>query len=338
MPFIHNRRHFLAGLSAAGAASLLGAHTPLAAEPPPEVTRVRLGLSPAICVAPWFVAEDLLPAEGITDVQYVRLTRDVKEMLADGELDFTTVFSGAAVAYVEVGVPVVAVAGLHPGCFELFAHDPSRTISDLRGRRVAIDRRGAGKHIYVSVMAASVGLDPHRDIEWVEGAAMNPGGPSPIELFMNREVDAFLGFPPEPQRLREGNAGRVIIHTTFDRPWSQYVCCMMIGHRDFVAAHPIATKKVIRAVLKGNEICAADPAGAARRMVERGFADRYDHSLETVSELPFSAWRDFDAEDSMRFFALRLHQVGLIQSSPNELLAAGTDWRFLHELKQELKI
>jgi NitT/TauT family transport system substrate-binding protein len=39
----------------------------------------------------------------------------------------------------------------------------------------------------------------------------------------------------------------------------------------------------------------------------------------------------------MRFYALRLHEVGMIKSTPNELIAEGTDWRFLNELKRELK-
>ena len=39
----------------------------------------------------------------------------------------------------------------------------------------------------------------------------------------------------------------------------------------------------------------------------------------------------------MRFYALRLHEAGMIKSSPNKLIAEGTDWRFLDELKRELK-
>ena len=39
----------------------------------------------------------------------------------------------------------------------------------------------------------------------------------------------------------------------------------------------------------------------------------------------------------MRFYALRLHEVGMIKSSPNTIIAEGTDWRFLNELKRELK-
>ena len=39
----------------------------------------------------------------------------------------------------------------------------------------------------------------------------------------------------------------------------------------------------------------------------------------------------------MRFYALRLHEVGMIKSNPQQIIAEGTDWRFLNELKRELK-
>ena len=112
---------------------------------------------------------------------------------------------------------------------------------------------------------------------------------------------------------------------------------MLVGNREFVRAHPIAVKRVLRAILKANDICAAEPEMAARRLVNRGFAENYDYVLQTLTELPFAQWREFDAEDSLRFFALRLHEVGMIKSSPNALIAEGTDWRFLNELKRELK-
>jgi NitT/TauT family transport system substrate-binding protein len=337
MPIIQDRRRFLGGLSAAGAASLLGSRTSLADEGPPEVTTIRLRRDPSICVAPWYVAEDLLLAEGFTDVQYVPVPSGppYAQALGGGEIHFGIWDVGSAVARLDSDVLVTVLAGIHAGCFELFAHEPINTVTGLKGKRVGIDALGGGKHRLLALIAASVGLDPHRGIEWVEGG---PTRLFPVEWFVEGRVDAFLGFPPEPQELRERGVGRLILSMTTDKPWSQYFCCMMVGNRQFVQAHPIATKKVIRAVLKANEICAAEPDRAARHLVERGFAERYDYALETLTELPYGAWREFDAEDSIRFFALRLHQVGMITSHPNELLAEGTDWRFLIELKQELKI
>ena len=58
---------------------------------------------------------------------------------------------------------------------------------------------------------------------------------------------------------------------------------------------------------------------------------------QALSELPYYKWRDYDAEDTIRFYALRLYEAGLIKASPHKIIAEGTDWRFLNELKRELK-
>jgi NitT/TauT family transport system substrate-binding protein len=181
-------------------------------------------------------------------------------------------------------------------------------------------------------MAAQIGLDPRADIDWIA----RPQG-NFMALFAKGQVDAFLGFPPEPQELRARKIGHVILSMAADRPWSHYFCCTMFVNRDFVRAHPVATKRVLRAVLKAADICAAEPERAARQLVDAGFTERYEYALQTLTELPYDRWREYDPEDSMRFYALRLHEAGMIKASPNQLIAEGTDWRFLNELKRELK-
>ena len=339
MQLMQTRREFVTALSATGTTGMLGIRGALADEGPPEVTTIRLRRDPSICVAPWYIAEDLLRAEGFTDINYVPAQEgaEMAHMIARGEIDFRLYFAASLIARLADGLPVMALAGVHTGCFELFAHKPIRTISDLRGKKVGINVLGGAKHRYLAIMAAHVGLDPHKNIEWVEGAAVDPLGLFPLELFAEGKVDAFLGFPPEPQELRARKIGRVILNTTTDKPWSQYFCCMVVGNREFIHNYPAATKRFLRALLKANEICAAEPERAAQRLVDRGFTEQYDYALQTLTDLPYDRWREFDAEDSLRFFALRLHEVGMIQSSPNALIAEGTDWRFLNELKRELK-
>jgi NitT/TauT family transport system substrate-binding protein len=112
---------------------------------------------------------------------------------------------------------------------------------------------------------------------------------------------------------------------------------MVFGNREFVRDHPVATKRFLRAILKATDMCAAEPERTAQHLVDAGFAGRYEYALQTLTELPYARWREFDPEDSMRFYALRLHEVGMIKSSPNALLTEGTDWRFFNELKRELK-
>jgi NitT/TauT family transport system substrate-binding protein len=112
---------------------------------------------------------------------------------------------------------------------------------------------------------------------------------------------------------------------------------MLAGNREFVMNNPVATKRVVRAVLKAADLCATEPAASARRLVDGGFIPRYDYALQTLSDLPYDKWREYDAEDTIRFYALRLHEVGLIKSSPQKIIAENTDWRFLNELKRELR-
>ena len=75
----------------------------------------------------------------------------------------------------------------------------------------------------------------------------------------------------------------------------------------------------------------------ARQIVEGGFTPRYDYALQTLNEVPYDKWREFDAEDTMRFYALRLHEIGMIKPGPQKIIAESTDWRFFNELKRELR-
>jgi NitT/TauT family transport system substrate-binding protein len=122
-----------------------------------------------------------------------------------------------------------------------------------------------------------------------------------------------------------------------DPPWSQYFCCMLAARTDFIRRYPVATKRVLRAVFKASDLCMTEPERVAQRMVDGGFTERYDYALQTLKEVPYSVRRDYDAEDTVRFYALRMQEAGLIKSSPQTIIANGTDWRFLDELKRELK-
>jgi NitT/TauT family transport system substrate-binding protein len=331
MQIRQSRRDFLTTLSAAGAASVLSAAESLADEAPPETTTIRLARIPAICVAPGYIADTLLRAEGFTDVQYVPISHG--NAVARGEIDFHLETAAWIAFNLDAGEPITALAGVHGGCYELFAHDPIQTVTDLKGRRVGVPQTlGSSGHLLLSSMAAYVGLDPQHDIDWVTSDSGDF-----LEDFVRGRVDAFLGFPPEPQELRDRKIGRLILSTTTDKPWSEYFCCTVYGRRDFVRAHPSTTKRYLRAILKTADFCAAEPEQAAQRLVDAGFAGRYDYALQTLTEVPYDRWREYDIEDSLRFYGLRLHDARMIRSSPNELIAEGTDWRFLNELKRELK-
>ncbi len=329
------RREFLGGVTAAGLGGVLGLSSQrVAAEPPPETTTLRLTSTPAICLAPQYVAAELLRGEGFTAVQYVKTTGGggTTRALAAGEAHISTTFSGPFLLSADAGDPIVLLAGVHVGCFELFGSDRVRAIRDLKGKTVAVPELGSGHHVFIASIAACVGLDPGQDIHWV----IHPRAEAK-RLFAEGKIDAYLGFPPDPQELRARRIGHVVVNSTIDRPWSQYFCCMVAANREFVSRHPLATKRALRAILKAADLCAREPARVAHLLVDQGYAERYEYALQTLQEIPYAKWREYDAEDTVRFYALRLHEAGMIKSSPQKLIAQGTDWRFLNELKKELK-
>jgi len=335
------RRDFLTRSALAGAAGLLGVTPELAsAEPPPETTTIRLSLVPSICVAPQYVAESLLRSEGFTDIRYTGAgptgtgsggIPGARQMGA-GETDIGMNFAAPLVVALDTGMPIVILAGVHVGCFELIATERVRTITDLKGKTVAVFALASAQQIFLSAMATQVGLDPRKDIAWV-----TPPAAEAKQMLADGKVDAFLGFPPDPQELRAKKIGHVVVNSATDRPWSQYFCCMVAANREFAMKHPVAAKRALRAILKADRICALEPARAARAFLDRGFQAREDYALQAIKEIPYGRWREYNPEETLRFYALRLREAGMVKGAPQKILSEGTDWRFLTELKKELK-
>jgi NitT/TauT family transport system substrate-binding protein len=321
-------------LHAAAGAGVITAMPVLAAgEPPPETRRIRIARFPfdLACVAPMWIAEELLRAEGFEAIEYLnRPAGDQQRGLADGELDFgiTDIFS--VLPALDIGMPTMVLGGVHSGCFELFANPQMRSVRDLKGKTVVV--ANAGRKAFVSAMVAHVGLDPRKDVTFLD----YPGRQG-IQLLEQGKVDAFLGFAPEPQEMRARKIGVSVVNTATDRPWSQYFCCVAISNRDFVASNPVATRRALRALLKATDICAAEPDRVTRTLVERGFLKSDAYAAQALGEIPYKRWREYDSADSLRFYALRLHEAGVIKSNPQKLLAQGTNWRFIEQLKKEMK-
>ena len=298
-----------------------------------ETTRLRFAAIPgSACLAPQYVAEELLRADGFDDIQYVPMAPSkIAPALEAGEIDMQIHTVGIPIVNADTSSAVVMLAGVHAGCFELFARDGIRSMADLKGKRVSVGFIGSGRHVHLAAMMAYIGIDPNAEVIWTTDGAADA-----LRLFSTGELDGYMAFAPEPQDLRARGARPAIVSTAVDRPWSHYDCCVLTASRTFVERHPVATKRASRAILKAADICASQPERAAQRVADLGIADR-DASLRSLGQLPYSVWREYDPEDTVRFYSLLLQQVGMIKSTPDQIIKNGTDWRFLNELKQELK-
>jgi len=334
-----SRRGFLGRLTAAGAAGLLGLRPGIAAaEPPPETTSINIVYDPDIpilCYGPQYVATEMLRLEGFTDIGYAPFIgsglNDAR-VVGSGKADISASWVGDVITVAEEGYPVVGLSGMHIGCTEIFAHQSIKSFHDLKGKKVALFSKNSAEQMWFSIMFAYIGLDPEQDIEWEIHPYEEWG-----ELLTAGKVDAVMLWPPDAQVFREQNIGHVILNTTTDRPWKDYFCCVITGNQDYVQKYPVATKRALRAMLKATDLCALEPELAARAVIENGFPTEYERAVQVFREIPYAQWREYDPEDTLRFYALRMHKLGLIQRSPEELVAGISDWSFLNELKRELK-
>jgi NitT/TauT family transport system substrate-binding protein len=330
-----SRRDFMSAAAVAGTGALLGLRPGIAAaEPPPETTRLRIPWVHSDCRSPEWAAEELLRAEGFTDVQYLMKdsTQGMSRALASGEADLGGHFAAPVILRIEAGDPVVMLGGEHIGCFELLGSERIRAIRDLKGRTVAVPALDPAPYAFLASMAAYVGLDPRKDINWVNHSADDS-----MRLLAEGKIDAYLGFPPNPQEFRAKKIGRVVVNSAVDRPWSQYFCCMLYGNKEFVRKNPVATKRALRAIMKSTDLCASAPEKVAKAVVDKGLAKNYDLTLQSLRELPYARWRELDPEDTVQFYSLRLREVGMIKSTPAKIISQAADWSFWRELRRELK-
>ena len=135
---IIDRRDFLVRAAALAGASLLPFSNFAQAEPPPEVGRIRIAKIPAICLAPEYLAEEMLKLEGFTQVEFPELNRlDSHALLLENVADISVATPPDLLPLwgTDRGRGIVALAPIHGGCYELFARDPESSVRDLKGNR-----------------------------------------------------------------------------------------------------------------------------------------------------------------------------------------------------------
>ena len=303
---------------------------------PLETTAIRLySLPPANCIAPQYMAESFLREEGFTDVQYVQLApKDALQRIVAGEVDFAATYVALLTPFIAEGAPLVMLGGVHLGCWQVVATATSdiKSMRDFKDKTVAIVGPKFTDGIFMALTLANVGLDINKDVKVVNFP------PSEHErLLSSGEVDAVVSLPPFSTNLRAKGIGRIVVNSVVDPPWSKYYCCTAFANRDWMDKHPVAAKRALRAMFKGVDVVAKDVEGTARFMVDRKYTNNYDYTCDLLREMPYDVWRTYDPVDSVRFYALRLKEAGIIDATPEQILERGTDFRYFAQLKKELQ-
>jgi len=326
-------------MALAGTAAILGWRPDLgfaSVEPPPETTTLRIRQWKPACWAPIHVAEPLLREEGFTDIQYPDAPGPkTPGMYARDEIDLSPAFAPLDMFNIEKNnSPMTFLAGLHVGCYALLGSERVKSVRDIKGKTVWTGSvEDNGPQIFFKTIVSYVGLNPDTDVKylWVDKSEA-------MRLFKEGKIDVIISFPPGPQELMDKGIGRLLLDTNVDRPWSQYFCCMIAGRNEFIQKYPVATRRALRAILKANDIVAQDPELATQKLIEKKIRKESERKyvLQALKDIPYDKWRDYNPEETIRFFGLRLREVGMLETPPEEFIKQHTDWSFLDELKTEL--
>jgi NitT/TauT family transport system substrate-binding protein len=344
-----SRRTFLQGVAGLGVTAATAAllpscgsdsdqrvQPPAAVEGPPETTTIRLPKGAISSFLPWAVASEFMKEEGFTDVQYVSPSRPeaVFAEFAAGQFDLMLVPAPMAALRIDAGDPIVILGGVNAGLFQILGSAAITSMGDFRGRTLATSGPGAPDDVFLAVTLANVGIDVRTDVTVVT----RPHNEA-IQALIVGEADGMTSYPPFANEVKAKGIGHVVLDANTDRPWSQYLFSMAAVHRDFFTKHPVATKRALRALFKAADVVAKVPARAARAMVDLGFMGEqlYEATVAGAEGIRHDVWRSHEPADTLRFYALRMGEADLIESTPDQILDRGADFRFLQELRRELK-
>ena len=314
-----------------------------AALPPPETTTIRIR-TPFACDPPLWLAKEFLLEEGFTDVQYVQPSGRPRDWATAATVDFGAVHPEELVAAIDGGAPLAVLAGLHSGCQEVWVGPGIASLRDLRGKRIAVFAKNTGDQFFnfFATTLAYVGIDPVKDVSFFE---VGPAYAALLDAFLDGRSDAFLAASDGAAVLRRNprTSSTKILDQTADKPWSQYLCCMLAANRDWTRRNPVATKRVTRAVMRAADATVKDRPRAAREGATRPVQSvlpaggvSLEQILNDTIAMPSYDWREFDPEETIRFFALRLADVKLITSTAQQIIAQSTDLAYMRQLRKEL--
>nr|MDP9320634.1 ABC transporter substrate-binding protein [Chloroflexota bacterium] len=296
---------------------------------PVETTTITIDNQEGCETWTW-LAEPFLREEGFTEV---RLADPYGPGVITGKSDIQTNLGVAIALQVNAGKPVVALAGTHTGCIELWARPNINSIGDLRGKRIVVNQKDVladpTYSTWVSILA-TFGIAAS-EVSFTEGAG--------IPAFLDGQADAVFAAITGGPRLRAdpNKTGHQIFDIGVDKPWSQYFCCLLVANRDWAKRNPNAAMRATRAVLRAIDYGAKDHARTVRAAVDKKVpaASVPEFLLEALHHHGYS-WRDYDAEETIRFNALRLADAKLLTKTPSQVVAEGSDFAFFRQLQKEL--
>lgn len=267
-----------------------------------SVSAQYLGLSPARAKVPEKIIIGQLPFNsevtlysGTTDffrenglaVEYLTGAGGpaVVQALASGNIPAGDIGVAPALIAAARGLPIVAPAlgaigaPSHPFDRIMVRKDsPIKTVSDLKGKRLALHQRGTMNDILLNALKKTHGVGPD-DFE----IAIIPA-PNQPQVLEEKQVDAIYAVPPFDIIAERRFGARTLLNTSDFVPYLGYGTLAL--RRDFIEAYPDAAKGLMRS---WSQLCRwiDDNAKAANSLA--GEKIKVDRDVRDGLRLPYFA-------------------------------------------------
>jgi ABC-type nitrate/sulfonate/bicarbonate transport system substrate-binding protein len=222
----------------------------------------------------WVGIEKKFFEESGLTIQYIVMRSDLAvKGLISGDVDYMQSASSVLRAAV-AGAPLVTILGVYNRTFfDLVAKPEIKSVSDLRGKAIAISRYGASTEYAVRFALKANGIDPDKDVKLLSVGggsdaaritALDGGIISAAVLQVPSNLIAHkmgahtvlpLGDYMETLFAGLGTSARKIQQ---DRDESKHVIRGVMKSLDFMSRYPVETKAIIRKNLLGIENAAVE--------------------------------------------------------------------------------
>jgi NitT/TauT family transport system substrate-binding protein len=180
---------------------------------------------------------------------------------------------------VNEGLDIKIIGGLHEGCIKLLVPKDSsiKTAADLAGKNIGVDEIGGTPMAITSVVLANANIDPRTGVTWL---------PYPLDQLTvaaeKGEIDALAAWDPFGT-LYEQQGYRVLTDIGTDPLFAGKYCCFLYASTKQIKENPEKVAALLRAYYKAIEWISANPAEAAKIILEKDYIA--DGGIELITTL-----------------------------------------------------
>jgi NitT/TauT family transport system substrate-binding protein len=170
---------------------------------------------------------------------------EIKEALLSNEMQAAFMVAPMAIALRAQGVPVkIVYLGHRYGSAVVVRKDgPVKSVTDLKGRTVAIPSRFSDERLILFRAAAANGMSAGKDFKLIEMAPPDVAG-----ALAAGAIDAFSMGEPYPSQAERSGFGRVLFHAK--EYWPDYISCVLVVRQDVIDKRPEAVQVLVDGIAR----------------------------------------------------------------------------------------